>query len=89
MMDKPEEFKVNSKNLDLNLDFDFSITANEGKICVPGVASGAASTTGGTCRGECHRPVFLLCTFASVCTSSQIPKMHRPTETRLPRICLN
>ena len=32
MMDKPEEFKVNSRNLDLNLDFGFSITANEGKI---------------------------------------------------------
>ena len=34
MMDKPEEFKVNSRNLDLNLDFGFSITANEGKISV-------------------------------------------------------
>ena len=32
MMDKPGEFKVNSRNLDLNLDFGFSITANEGKI---------------------------------------------------------
>ena len=32
MMDKPEEFKVNSRNLDLNLDFGFRITANEGKI---------------------------------------------------------
>ena len=31
-MDKPEEFKVNSRNLDLILDFHFSITANEGKI---------------------------------------------------------
>ena len=26
-MDKLEEFKVNSRNLDLNLDFGFSITA--------------------------------------------------------------
>ena len=32
MMNKPEKFKVNSRNLDLNLDFGFSITANEGKI---------------------------------------------------------
>ena len=89
MMDKPEEFKVNSRNLDLNLDFGFSITANEGKICVPGVASSAASTTGGACRGECRCAAFILRTFASISTSSQIPKMHRPTETRLPRICLN
>ena len=33
MMDKPEEFKVNSRNLDLNLDFgDAEAKANEGKI---------------------------------------------------------
>ena len=33
MMDKPEEFKVNSKTLDLNLDFgDAEAKANEGKI---------------------------------------------------------
>ena len=31
-MDKPEEFKVNLRILDLNLDFGVSITANEGKI---------------------------------------------------------
>ena len=32
ILDKPEEFKVDSRNLDLNLDFGFSITANEGTI---------------------------------------------------------
>ena len=32
MIDKPEEFKVNLRNLDPNLDFGFSITANEGTI---------------------------------------------------------
>ena len=58
MMDKPEKFKVNLRILDLNLDFGVSITANEGMICVPGVASRAASTTGDTCRGECRWPAF-------------------------------
>ena len=32
MMDKPEKFKANLRILDLNLDFGFRITANEGKI---------------------------------------------------------
>ena len=32
MMDKPEEFKATLRILDLNLDFGFRITANEGKI---------------------------------------------------------
>ena len=32
MKDKPEKFKGNLRILDLNLDFGFRITANEGKI---------------------------------------------------------
>ena len=32
MMDKPEKFKANLRNLDPNLDFGVSFTANEGKI---------------------------------------------------------